>query len=143
MTAWLPYVLLNTAGIFVFMVAWWLTTFGTRWRLAAAGVVLGLIILKSILTWMPVWEATLFPFSGYIYLQLFWMPLLIMAFFGVAAPQWAVAWNRVAIALIAFVFYVHLLNGRNHRLSIDLPDEAKKTRLSHKPNLVSHESITN
>jgi len=108
MTAWLPYALLNAAGVVIFMVAWLLASLGTRWHLAAAGLVLGLIILKSILTWMPVWEATLFPFSGYIYLQSFWMPLLMMAFFGVAAPQLAVQWNRVAVACIAGVFYVYL-----------------------------------
>jgi hypothetical protein len=105
---WLPYVVLNASGIIVFIVAWWLMSFGTRWRLVAAGVVLGLIIFKSVLTWMPVWEATIFPFSGYIYLQSFWMPLLMMAFFGFAAPQLTVPWNRWVVAIIACGFYINL-----------------------------------
>ena len=57
---------------------------------------------------MPVWEATCFPFSGYIFLQSFWMPLLLMAFFGVAAPQLTVPWNRVAVVFLGFGFYAYL-----------------------------------
>jgi hypothetical protein len=69
---------------------------------------LGLILAKSLLTWMPVWEASCFPFGWYIYLQSYWMPLLMMAFFGIAIPQLAVPWNRAAVTVIVLGLYVHL-----------------------------------
>lgn len=108
MDGWLPYLLLNAVGLAVFIVAWIAAKHGSRWRLVGAGVVLALILAKSLLTWMPVWEAACFPFSWYIFLQSYWMPLLMMAFFGVATPQLAVRWNRVAVAVIALGLYAHL-----------------------------------
>lgn len=108
MEGWFPFLLLNTATLAVFVLMWVAAQRGPRWRLVGAGIVLALIIGKSVMTWMPVWEATCFPFGWYIFLQSFWMPLLMMAFFGIAVPQLAVQWNRIAIALLAFCFYVYL-----------------------------------
>lgn len=108
MNEWLLYLLLNGIGVLLFIVGYLCARLGKRWQIIAAGVILLLILSKSVLTWMPVWEATLFPFSGYIYFQSFWMPFLMMAFFGVAAPQLAVPWNRAALAGIAGILYVYL-----------------------------------
>lgn len=108
MEGWLPFLLLNTAVLAVFVLLWVAARHGTRWRLCGAGLVLALIVAKSVLTWMPVWEANLFPFSWYIYLQSFSMPLLMMGFFGIAVPQLQVPWNRVVVAVIAVGFFIHL-----------------------------------
>ncbi|HEX3135446.1 MAG TPA: C39 family peptidase [Planctomycetota bacterium] len=100
--------MLTGTGLVVFALAWLAARRGQRWRLIGAGVVLALVIAKSVLTWMPVWEATCFPFAGYIYLQSFVMPIVMMAFFGIAAPQLAVPWNRVVVGLLALGFYLQL-----------------------------------
>jgi hypothetical protein len=104
----LPYLALTGAGLALFALAWVLAKHGLHWRLIGAGIVLVLIIAKSVMAWMPVWEAACFPFAWYIYLQSFAMPILMMAFFGIAIPQLAVPWNRVAVAVIALGFYIHL-----------------------------------
>lgn len=108
MEGWLPFLLLNTAALAVFVLMWAAARRGPRWRVIGAGIVLVLIMVKSVMTWMPVWEATCFPFSWYIFLQSFWMPLLMMGFFGIAVPQLAVRWNRITVALLAFGFYAYL-----------------------------------
>lgn len=108
MDGWLPYVVLNTTGLAVFALAWLVARHSKRWRLMAAGVVLALLIFKSVLTHFPVWEVACFPWSWYVFLNSYWLPLFAMVFFGLAVPQLTVPWNRVAVAVFAIGLYIHL-----------------------------------
>ena len=108
MDGWLPYVVLNTIGLAVFALAWLVARHSKRWRLMAAGVVLALLIFKSVLTHFPVWEVACFPWSWYVFLNSYWLPLFAMMFFGLAVPQLTVPWNRVAVAVFTIGLYIHL-----------------------------------
>ncbi len=108
MEGWLPYLVLNAAGLAVFIGAWSIVRLGGRWRPVLAGMILALIIAKAVLTWVPVWEARCFPFSWYIYLQSYALPLLALAFFGAAVPQLTVPWNRHVVVTFVLALYIHL-----------------------------------
>jgi hypothetical protein len=97
----IPYVIVNALGVATFAVAFALAMRGRRWALLAAGLAVGLLVFKGVITHLPVWEATLFPFASYIYLQSYWSPLIGLAFFGLAIPQLPVMWNRWVIAAVA------------------------------------------
>lgn len=103
MIAWFA---LSGLGLAAFALAWLIARRGPRSAHVTAGAVLVLLVAKTVLTWLPVWEAACFPFGWYIYLQSYWTPLIGLAFFGLAIPQLPVAWNRVAVALIALGVFV-------------------------------------
>lgn len=115
----LPYLVLIGAGLAVFSCAWLIAKRGVRWRLVGAGVILTGLLAKAAMSWLPVWEAAIFPFAWYIYLQSFVMPILMMAFFGLAIPQLSIPWNRVVVALIALGFYAYL--GATNWWMVDPP----------------------
>ncbi len=106
MDGMLPYLLLNATGLGLFALAWLAARRGRRWALIGAAIVLALVVITSMMSWMPVLEATCFPFAWYIYLQSFVMPILFMAFFGLAVPQLKVPWNRVVVVVLAIGLYV-------------------------------------
>jgi hypothetical protein len=97
----LPFALINAAGIAAFAVGYACARLGRRWALVGAGAVLALLLLKCVLSWMPTWEAALFPGPWYIYLQGYWIMLVGLLFFGLAVPQLPVRWNRWAVVAIA------------------------------------------
>jgi hypothetical protein len=105
-TGALPFLAINLAGVCGFCCAYGLARCGRRWALVGAGAALALLVGKCLLTHRPVWEATLFPWSWYIYLQGYWLFLVALVFFGLAVPQLPVRWNRAVIAAIAIVIFV-------------------------------------
>ncbi len=80
---------------------WAIARRGGRPARVAAVVGLLLVLAKTVLVWMPSWEAALFPFVDYAYFQSYWRWLVAMLFFGLATPQLPVPWNRVVVAVLA------------------------------------------
>ncbi|MHC4506727.1 MAG: cysteine peptidase family C39 domain-containing protein, partial [Planctomycetota bacterium] len=96
-----------------------------RAALGAAGVVLGLVVLKAVLHWKPEWEAALFPWADYVYFQSYWLYPTALLFFGLAAGQLPVRWNRAVVALVAATVFAHSLwAGR----WMALPPDGSSTR---------------
>src|SRR4051812_28959610 len=86
-TGLLPFIVIQAAGIAAFSFGWACARMGRRWALAGAGVALALLLTKYALGWKPVWEAALFPWPWYVYLQGYWIYLVGLLFFGLAVPQ--------------------------------------------------------
>jgi hypothetical protein len=97
----LPFVICLLAGVLLFAGGWLATARGQRAALAAAITAFALLLAKMVLAWEPVWEAALFPWPAYIFLQGFAIFLIGLLFFGIAMPQLKVAWNRVLVGLLA------------------------------------------
>lgn len=85
----------------MFAIGWLAAAKGKRSGLLAAGCALSLLLLKSVLTWKPVWEAVLFPWPAYIYLQEYWLYLIGLWFFGISIPQLSVRWNQYVVGAVA------------------------------------------
>lgn len=99
----IPWLLVNLLGLALACGTFWLAWRAPRWRLAAAGAVLLLVVAKSVLAWLPVEEAALLPWTWYAWLQGYWIYALGAAFLGLAIPQLPRTWNRIAIALLALL----------------------------------------
>ena len=97
----LPFSLCLFAGLLLFAGGWLAAARGPRAALAAATAALALLLIKMVLAWEPVWEAALFPWPAYIFLQGFAIFLIGLLFFGIAMPQLQVAWNRIVVGLLA------------------------------------------
>ncbi len=80
-----------------------------RKALLCTGAALGLILTKAFLHAKPALEADLFPWVGYVYFQSYWLYPLGMVFFGLAASQLPVKWNRFLVGGIAFCFFGYSL----------------------------------
>lgn len=72
-------------------------------KLGCASLML-LICGKALLHWKPHWEFALFPWPDYAYLQQFSIYPLVALFFGLAAAQMPVAWNRAVVAACGMGF---------------------------------------
>jgi hypothetical protein len=99
----IPWLLVNLGGLLLAAGAAWLAWRTPRTRLALAGLVLALLVAKAALTWLPVEEAALLPWTWYAWLQGYWVFAIGAAFLGLAAPQLRVAWNRLAVGALAAV----------------------------------------
>ena len=75
-------------------------------RAGAVGTVVFLALLcgKALLHWKPHWEATLFPWPDYAYLQQFAIYPIVVVFFGLAAARLPVVWNRVVVGAVGVFF---------------------------------------
>ena len=71
------------------------------WAVAA----LVILLIKAVLHLKPVWEAALFPWANYAYLQSYWLYPLAMFFFGLAIPQLPVKWNRAVIMVLVVALF--------------------------------------
>jgi len=78
-----------------------------------------LVVFKAVLHYEPAWEASLFPWVGYIYLQEYWLYPVAMLFFGLAVGHLPVLWNRVVVALVALAI---LSWGARQNLWIAFPE---------------------
>jgi hypothetical protein len=75
--------LVNAIGLAAFLAALGLVLLiGRRAAPWLAGMLTLALVLKSLLTWKPAWEAALFPWPDYIYLQGYWMTAIALAAFG-------------------------------------------------------------
>ncbi|MBA3709985.1 MAG: hypothetical protein H0W83_14335 [Planctomycetes bacterium] len=101
MDSMLPFLVVNLIGIVAFASGLAGAQRGRRWALAGAGLVLALLVAKSALTQRPAWEAALFPWPWYIYLQGYWIFAIALLFFGTAIPQLPIRWNRVAMVALS------------------------------------------
>jgi hypothetical protein len=97
----LPFLLCNISGAVVFASGWLAGTHGRRVGLVSAGCALAFLLLKMVMSWEPVWEAAVFPWPAYIYLQGYWLYLIGLLFFGAAVPQLSVRWNRAVVCAVA------------------------------------------
>lgn len=107
----------------VFVLGWLLGASARRCRAVVHGgamVVLILLVFKALLTWQPVWEATLFPFTWYVYLQDYWIAAIGLLFFGFVTPQLPVVWNRWVLAVIALLVFAR---GVDHTWWILWPEQ--------------------
>lgn len=96
-------------GLAAFAAGFALARRSRRAALAAAGVVLGLVVLKAVLHWRPEWEAALFPWVDYVYFQGYWLYPTALLFFGLATGQLPVRWNRAVVASVAAAVFAHSL----------------------------------
>jgi hypothetical protein len=106
MTHLLPFLLCQSAGIVLFALGWWCASRSRRWAIAISVTALGLLTAKMVLTWEPVWEATLFPWLGYAFLQSCLLSMIGLLFFGLAIAQLPVRWNRLVVGAVAAVIAV-------------------------------------
>lgn len=65
------------------------------------GVVLFLVLAKTTLHLKPSWEAFVFPWTGYVYFQSYWLYPIGLLFFGLVTCQLPMRWNRAIIGLVA------------------------------------------
>jgi hypothetical protein len=95
-------ILVNAIGLAAFLIALGLVLLiGRRAAPWLAGLLTLALVLKSLLTWKPAWEAALFPWPDYIYLQGYWMTAIALAFFGTVIPLLPVVWNRWVVGAVA------------------------------------------
>lgn len=102
------FLLVNAVGALLFATGWLAGTVARRRRwvvIAGALTVLALLVAKSVLTWKPVWEANLFPVAWYVFLQDYWIAAIGLLFFGFAAPQLPVVWNRWVLGVVALLVF--------------------------------------
>jgi hypothetical protein len=97
----LPFIVVNLLGLLAGICACMLAFRGRRWAFALSAMVLAALVGKSLLTWKPAWEAALFPWPDYIYLQGYWIYAIGLVFFGLAIPQLPLVWNRWVVAMVA------------------------------------------
>lgn len=103
------FLLVNAFGALAFAIGWVAGSGARRRRwvvYTGAITVLVLLIAKSVLTWKPVWEANLFPVAWYVYLQDYWIAAIGLLFFGFAAPQLPVVWNRWVLGAVAVLVFL-------------------------------------
>ena len=120
MTAFL---LVQCCGIVGFFLGCLLGVIARRRRAVVHGgalAVLVMLVFKTLLTWQPVWEATLFPFTWYVYLQDYWIAAIGLLFFGFVTPQMPVVWNRWVLAGIALLVFAR---GVDHTWWILKPEK--------------------
>ncbi len=101
MTAFL---LVNAFGLFLFALGWWVSARvhrrSPRAALVGAGVILGLLAMKSLLYRFPAIEGTLFPFVWYVLIYDHLITALGLCFFGWAMALLPIRWNRLAVAVV-------------------------------------------
>jgi hypothetical protein len=109
--AW--YVLTALLSVGAFAVGWVAAGREKRLALGAAGVALGGLVAKAVLNRYPVFETWCFPWTWYVYLQGYWIWPVTLIFFGLAARQLPIRWNRAVIVGVAGVmFCVSLWSAR-------------------------------
>ena len=119
----LTFLLVNCVGVLAYAVGWGTGVVARRRRgvvHAGASVVLLLLVFKTLLTWQPVWEATVFPVAWYVYLQDYWIAAIGLLFFGFVTPQMPVVWNRWVLAVIAGLVFAR---GIDHTRWILHPEQ--------------------
>jgi len=97
----LAFILTNGGGVLLAVLCWLLARRSRSGAFIGALVLLAALILKAVLTHKPAWEAGLFPWSGYLYVQGYWLFAVGGAFFALAAPLLPMPRNRRAIAILA------------------------------------------
>jgi hypothetical protein len=97
----IPWLCVNLSGLVTCLLAAWLAWRIPRRRVLLAACVLSLLVAKSVLTWLPVEEAALLPWTWYAWLQGYWVYAIGAAFFGLALPQLPERWNRIVVAAVA------------------------------------------
>lgn len=106
----IPYLLVNGLAITISAGAWFLGGWARhRGRATVIGILAlacALICVKSALYQFPVWEAALFPFVWYIWLQDSWVVFLGVLFLGLAIPQIPEIRNRRALGMLLFMVLV-------------------------------------
>lgn len=104
-------ILVNAIGLAAFLAALGLVALvGRRAAPWLAGALVSALVLKSLLSWKPAWEAALFPWPDYIYLQGYWIAAIALAFFGTVILLLPVVWNRWVVGAVAaavFAMGVH------------------------------------
>ncbi len=102
-----PFALCQLAGIALFAVGWLCASRGRRWALATSGAALALLLAKLVLSLKPVWEAALFPWVGYAFLQGCLLTIIGLLFFGLAIAQLPLRWNRMVVGAVAAVIFAN------------------------------------
>jgi len=97
---------------------------GKRWALGAAAGALAVLLAKVALEYLPVLEAWLFPWPWYVYLQGYWLWPVTLLFFGLAARQLPVRWNRIVIVGVAGVMFAWSLYAA--RWMVSPPDDSSQ-----------------
>jgi hypothetical protein len=113
--------LVTNAGGALLAVLCWLVARRSRLAAVAGAVALcAALVLKASLSHRPAWEAALFPWAWYIYLQGYWLFAIGAAFFALAAPLMPLPRNRRAI--LALSATVLVAGGISTRWMVDLPE---------------------
>ncbi len=85
-----------------------------------------MLVLKAALNRFPVLEVRLFPWPWYVYLQGYWLWPVTLLFFGLAARQLPVRWNRAVVAGVAAIMFAVSLWAA--RWMVSPPDDSSTQR---------------
>lgn len=76
-----------------------------RAALSSCALAMVLILCLAVLHARPAWEAALFPWCSYVYLQSYWVYPIGLFFLGLAVTQLPAKGNRVAIRALALTLF--------------------------------------
>lgn len=107
--AWFVGTAILTAGAFA--AGWAAAGRSRRWAVGAAAAALAVLVAKAALTHFPVIEARLFPWPWHVYLQGYWLWPVTLLFFGIAARQLPVRWNRAVVGGVAAIMFACSLHS--------------------------------
>jgi hypothetical protein len=102
----LPFALCQLTGLAMFAAGWWCASRGRRWALATSAAALALLLAKAVLSCEPVWEAALFPWLGYAFLQGCLLSIIGLLFFGLAMAQLPLRWNKAVVGAVAAAVFI-------------------------------------
>jgi hypothetical protein len=116
----LAFALINGSGIAIAILCWRMSRRSKATSLILCVALCALLILKSWLTHKPAWEAAIFPWPWYIYLQGYWIFAIGAAFFALAAPLLPAPRNRRAVLYLGGA--VLIAGGMSTSWMLYLPD---------------------
>ena len=126
MEGWLFYLGTSAVSVLAFVCGFRLAKKGKRTAGIIAGVITLVLAFKAVLHYRIDWEAWLFPWTWYVYLQSYWLFPVGLAILGVGVAQAKIHWNRyVLIASAAGLLCYSLWAGRWMVTDGPLPSEAR------------------